>query len=117
MLLSINFKSKCFLIHTQRKYRWFCFYLWVYSSIVFVVVRVIGMAGLMYYGIKTVFLVGRVLDGPQGTIRIVYTVRSLYHVTIPGFVRGLVVTSVWILYTVLVRILRMGLMEHVIKQC
>lgn len=86
-------------------------------SIVFVVVRVIGMAGLMDYGVETVFLVGRIFNGPQCAIGVMYAIRSFYHVTVPVFMRSFVVTGVRILYTVLVRVLRMGLTEHITKQC
>lgn len=71
--------------------------------------RMVGMAGFVDDRVKTVFLVGHVLDGPQRAVWVVHAVRSLHHVTIPVFVRGLVVAGVRVLYTVFVRVLGMGL--------
>jgi len=78
-------------------------------SIVLVVIRVAGVATLVDNRIKTIFFIGRILDGPQGAVGIMHTVRSLHDVTVPVLVRGFVVASVWILYAVLVRVLWMSL--------
>lgn len=80
-------------------------------SIVFVVVRMVGMTGLVDDRVETVLLVGGVLDGPQRAVGVVHAVRSLYHVAVSVLVRGLVVAGVRVLYAVLVRVLRMGLRE------
>lgn len=67
------------------------------------------MSGFVDDRVKTVLLVGRVLNGPQGAVGVVHAVRSLDHVAVPVLVRGLVVAGVRILYAVLVRVLGMGL--------
>lgn len=73
-------------------------------------VWMVGMTALVDDGVKTIFFIGRILDSPQRTVRIVYGVRSFHHVSVPGFVRGLIVTGVWVLYAVLERVLGMGLL-------
>lgn len=72
-------------------------------------VRMAGMAGLVHDCVEPVFLVGGVLDRPQGAVGVVHAVRSLHHVAVPVLVRGFVVAGVRILYAVLVRVLGMGL--------
>lgn len=67
------------------------------------------MTGLVHDRVETVLLVGRVLDGSQGAVGVVHAVRSLHHVAVPVLLRGLVVTGVWVLNAVLVRVLGMGL--------
>lgn len=82
---------------------------WCACSIVFVVIRVVGMTGLVNDSIKTVFLVGCVFDGSQGTIGIMHAVRSLHDVTVPILVCGFVIASMWILYAILIRVFRVSL--------
>lgn len=75
----------------------------------FVVIRMIGMAGFVDDCVETVVLVSHVLDGPQGAVGIVHAVRPFHHVTVPVLVRGLVVAGVRVLDAVLVRVLGMSL--------
>lgn len=80
--------------------------------IVFVVVRMVGMAALVDDRVKTVLLVGGVLDGSQRAVGVVHAVRSLYHVAVPVLVRGLVVAGVRVLDAVLVRVLGVSLRKR-----
>lgn len=79
--------------------------------IMFIVVWMVRVTGLVNDRVKTIFLVGNVFDGPQRTIGVVHTVRSLHHVAVSILVRGLVIAGVRVLYTVLVRVLWMSLRE------
>jgi hypothetical protein len=85
--------------------------------IVFVVVWMVGVTGLVNDCVKTVFLVGYVFDGPQRTIGVVHAVRSLHHVTVSVFVRGLVVAGVRVLHAVFVRVFWMSLRGIQHAQC
>lgn len=70
------------------------------------------MAALVDDRVKTVLLVGGVLDGPQRAVGVVHAVRSLDHVAVPVLVSGLVVAGVRVLDAVLVRVLGVSLRKR-----